>query len=198
MAISTSKTEIIVNSVIAYWAFLILKQSMYNWLHIQSNQKVLTRKKQGITEIWMKRRKKSLFKGRKFRFAAQQEEMGMLREAVQKMQEWCQGGTNARQKDQVDEITVPCDAEQNMQESRAAAAPPPPHMTSKETVIQMKISGNNFHKRYHWLLLFYQFFFFQLLICLLMYKENFFKCWAPHHKLPAWLSSSHIPFASKS
>jgi len=74
----------------------------------------------------------------KAQISNQQEELRKLRELVEKLQESqaaatttasdsesffeCGGDKNARQMEQVDEITMPCEAEQNVQEPQALAA----------------------------------------------------------------------------
>jgi chromosome segregation ATPase len=77
---------------------------------------------------------------------SQQENLRKLREIVEKLQDSqaaaakaasdsesvsdCEGETKAHQMEQTDEITMPFDGEQNMQEPRAAADTPDSHLES--------------------------------------------------------------------
>jgi uncharacterized coiled-coil protein SlyX len=151
-AIATSNTEIIVNSVIVLFVmdmdehiFAALEAANEKWTaHAAEDTSSDTEARSGsiINEM------KDEIALQREQITSQQEDLRKLRELVEKLQESqaaaaaaaaaatnattssdsesteCEGDTNAREMDQSDEIIMPHEAKQNIQEPQAASATP--------------------------------------------------------------------------
>jgi hypothetical protein len=148
MAIATSNTEVIVNSVIVLfvmeldeWIFSDLAAINERWTaHADESEDTSSDIEARNGSVIAKMTKEIAL--HKAQIVSQQEELRKLRESVEKIQELlqaaesttnaittaffsgsfsdCEGDTNARQTELVDDMTMPSEAKQNIQEPQAA------------------------------------------------------------------------------
>ena len=154
-AIATSNTAIIANSVIVLfimeideYIFAAVDAMSDKWTAHAADTKVSDMEKEIARQRAQIESQQGEIESQQEELDNQRKDLGMLREAVEKMQESqaaaaasasdsesaeCEGDTGGQLMEQVDQNTMPCEAEQNKKEFKAAAAATSSNTTSECT-----------------------------------------------------------------